>query len=693
MSLEENILYQDASDSHHIKDTVNIHSHNKLNTTDSKNNTITDEINTENGNGITNNITAASTTDSLLDNSDDNEQDPDQDEADVVGRALTAIVDIGSNGIRFSISSKAPHHARIMPCVFKDRLGISLFDAQLPDSANSNQQAKKPIPQDAIQEIVQAMIRFKWICEDFGVPENGVRVVATEATREAANSKEFRDIIYQTTGWKVDLLSKEDEGRCGAYGVASSFHDISGLFMDLGGGSSQISWISANDGEVRISEYPVSLPYGAAALTHRLKFEDSREVYDEIKKAYELALEKINLPQSLIDEAEREGGFRLFVCGGGFRGLGHLILSQNPNYPIQTIINGYSIGFKQVKNMSNYLLLKNEIPKFNSNNINNNNEKEKIFRVSARREQQLPAVGLLVSAAFESLPKIKTVHFSEGGVREGVLYSMIPNSIKIEDPLLTATRPYAPLLSDNYWDLLKTGLPTIGVPDEVAHRVVPALCNIAFVHCSYPKELQPTAALHIATTGIISGSHGLSHKIRALIGIACCERWGADIPPIEESYYKKLEKLVLEADSDNGESLLYWTKYCGKMMYVICGIHPGGNIRPGSLLFKVRNSASATTTPGAISTTIGTANASANESADELEISVNNNLKNLNFTNPPIMAKSEVLVILPTDDVKYSYSVRSRIMTLQKKIKKLNKTYNGPEKVKVIVQYGNTNEV
>ncbi|GMF57416.1 unnamed protein product [[Candida] boidinii] len=127
-------------------------------------------------------------------------------------------------------------------------------------------------------------------------------------------------------------------------------------------------------------------------------------------------------------------------------------------------------------------------------------------------------------------------------------------------------------------------------------------------------------------------------------------------------------------------------------MYVICGIHPGGNIRPGSLLFKVRNSASATATPGAISTTIGTANASANESADELEISVNNTLKNLNFANP-IMAKSEVLVILPTDDVKYSYSVRSRIMTLQKKIKKLNKTYNGPEKVKVIVQYGNTNDV
>ncbi|GMF05691.1 unnamed protein product [Ambrosiozyma monospora] len=198
-----------------------------------------------------------------------------------------------------------------------------------------------------------------------------------------------------------------------------------------------------------------------------------------------------------------------------------------------------------------------------------------------------------MSAAFSSLPKIKTVHFSEGGVREGVLYSMIPNEIKIEDPLLTATRPYAPLLADKYWELLRMSLPNKSnvVPDEVALRVVPALCNIAFVHCSYPKELQPTASLHVATTGIIAGSHGLSHKIRALIGIATCERWGADIPPSQETFYRRLERLVMDADPEHGESLLYWTKYCGKMMHVICGIHPGGNIRPGSLLFQVKEDA------------------------------------------------------------------------------------------------------
>ncbi|CDK27804.1 unnamed protein product [Kuraishia capsulata CBS 1993] len=568
-----------------------------------------------------------------------------ENEAEVVGRALIAIVDIGSNGIRFSISSKAPHHARIMPCVFKDRIGISLFDVQLPDSASST--ARRPIPEDAILEICRAMKRFKLICEDFGVPPEGVRVVATEATREAANSKEFRDAIYQKTGWHVDLLSKEDEGKCGAFGVASSFHRVSGLFMDLGGGSTQLSWISSVNGVVKMSELQVSLPYGAAALTHRLKFEDRKDVYNEIKQAYELALERINIPQHLIEEAEANGGFDLYTCGGGFRGLGHLLLSQDQGYPIQTIINGYSTNVEQVRSVVDYLVLKKEVPRINGN--------EKIFRVSARRQQQLPAVGLLVSAALESLPKIRTVHFSEGGVREGVLYSIYSNAIRSEDPLLTASRPYAPLLSNNYYELLKAGLPPGVVPDEVLNSVAPALCNLAFVHCSYPKELQPTAALHVATTGIIAGSHGLSHKVRALISIATCERWGCDIPPSQETFYAQLEKLVMQSDARNGERLLYWTKYCGKIMHVICGIHPGGNIRPGSLLFQVR----------------------ANNSTAEVA----------GTTAEDPTSKYDVLVLLSPNDVKSSYSVRSRIFSLQKKIKKLNNSYSGTDKVTVNVQY------
>lgn len=62
-----------------------------------------------------------------------------------------------------------------------------------------------------------------------------MRVLATEATRAAENSAEFRGKVKERVGWDVDLLSKEMEGRVGAMGVASGFGEVEGLVLDLGG--------------------------------------------------------------------------------------------------------------------------------------------------------------------------------------------------------------------------------------------------------------------------------------------------------------------------------------------------------------------------------------------------------------------------------------------------------------------------
>lgn len=586
-----------------------------------------------------------------------------EDEAEVVGRALIGIVDIGSNGIRFSISSKASHHARIMPCVFKDRVGISLFDVQY----SAQTQEKIPIPKETIIEICAAMKRFQLICDDFGVPESGVRIVATEATREAVNSQEFRDAIYDSTGWEVELLSKEAEGRLGSYGVSSSFDSLSGLFMDLGGGSTQLSWIQSVKGEITMSPNPVSLPYGAASISRRLKLEDKKDVFFEIQKAYKQAFEQIQVPPEMLAEANRKGGFQLYCCGGGLRGLGYVLMSEIKAYAIPTIINGFSCSFSDLINLSNYLLLKSQVPS------------PEVFKVSDRRRAQLPGVGLLISAASESLPKIKTVYFAEGGVREGALYSMLPREIRAQDPLIIATRPYAPLLADKYLQLLRTALPAHHVPREVRERIAPALCNLAFVHSSYPKELQPTAALHVATTGIIAGAHGLSHRTRALIGIALCDRWGGDIPPLEEHYKNSLCDLVKrEGERKEMERIVWWTKYCGTVMYVICGVHPGGNIRDNVFNFKIDEAnltnTTTSTTGGSAgagsvnSTTVGGGAATTEAEVDEVEGK----------------RRFDVIVQISGDDVKTSASVRGRILTLQKKVRKLSR--GSSEKVKIGVE-------
>jgi retrograde regulation protein 2 len=138
-----------------------------------------------------------------------------------------------SNGIRFSISDLSPPTARSLPTNFQSRLGISLYDAQYNDGDPNS--PRVPIPQPIIDSVVDALQRFKVTCADFRVPESNIKVLATEATRTAVNSMDFRRQIQDATGWEVQMLAKEEEGRIGAMGVASSFQAVEGLVMDLGG--------------------------------------------------------------------------------------------------------------------------------------------------------------------------------------------------------------------------------------------------------------------------------------------------------------------------------------------------------------------------------------------------------------------------------------------------------------------------
>ena len=118
-------------------------------------------------------------------------------------RKLTVL----SNGIRFSISDLSPPRARILPTIYQDRYDVSLYDAQYDG------EIRIPIPQAIINGVLDALRQFMQTCQDFEVPKDHVRVVATEATRTAVNSADFLDQIYAGVGVKVEMLAKEEEGR------------------------------------------------------------------------------------------------------------------------------------------------------------------------------------------------------------------------------------------------------------------------------------------------------------------------------------------------------------------------------------------------------------------------------------------------------------------------------------------------
>lgn len=502
---------------------------------------------------------------------------------------LRALVDMGSNGIRFSITDLSPPLTRTLPTLHQSRAGISLYDAQRSSSG-----ALQPISDVVIEDVVRAFKRFARTCSDFGVPDRNIEILATEATRTAPNSEHFRARIRDATGWEVKLLGKGEEGRVGALGIGSSLPEVSGLVMDLGGGSTQLSWLIKKDGEGEV-QMPeggaVSLPFGAAALSRRLGEAEKegsvgeleREVATKVKEAYET----LQVPEELKGDAEERGGFTLYLSGGGFRGWGYILLSRHriSPYPIPAI-NGFSAP-------RSAFLSTDAVKATAQASLDSEAENaDGLFRVSERRATQVPAVAFLIRTLSHALPQVRTIRFCQGGVREGHLFASLPVSIRAQNPLVVATAPYASAASSAHLPrLLASALPpdsSAGAQDDYKSVFTPALmqafANLMYIHASHPKDLQATAALRSTTSGVLAGVHGLLHESRALLALLLCARYGSEVPPSDAVFRRNLEALV------ESPWTLWWVNYLGAVAGLVAEVYPAGVVEgaEGRVGFEMR---------------------------------------------------------------------------------------------------------
>ena len=460
----------------------------------------------------------------------------------------------------------SPLTARIIPTLFQDRCGISLYDAQYSKGGQ-----KGPIPGEIIQRVLAALKGFKRTCEDFGV--SNVRVVATEATREAINSVHYRQAIEDATGWKVEMLTKEEEGRIGTLGVASSFSSIRGLVLDLGGGSVQLSWVVTENGE---TETPprgaVSLPYGAAALSRLLaEVEDqggkaAQNLQQKLTDQFRQAIHDLDIPSAVINTAKREDGLALYLSGGGFRGWGYILMASHPvqPYPIP-LINGFRVPIASF------------LPNANIHSTVDNS----IFRISSRRASQVPAVSFLITSLVAALPAIATIYFAQGGLREGLLFSTLPPSIRSQHPIVTATAPFTPSSTEALVKLLRSGIPvheTPGAPARwdllcpeflVDDTFLTSVIHLVNAHTPLPKDIRAAAALRSTTTGILASAHGIGHQERALLGLVLCERWDSELSPADSDFLEKMQQLV-------GANEAWWAKYIGRLARGVGECYPAG---------------------------------------------------------------------------------------------------------------------
>ena len=248
------------------------------------------------------------------------------------------------------------------------------------------------------------------------------------------------------------------------------------------GGSTQLTWLLSRDGKVESSPAgSVSLPYGAAALTQRLSTLNTEaergSLASSMTSAFQKAYEDIKLPSSLLHQASH-GGLPLYLSGGGFRGWGYILMSSHKfsPYPIP-IINGFSVGrhaFAQTASIA-HIASKND---------------PSIFRVSKRRASQIPAVAFLVDCLMNAIPCINTVHFCQGGVREGFLFDSLPTDTKAQDPLCSATTSHGPPSADKIAALLYVALPPDNPkldrshPRSLSKELCRSIADIMYLHAS-----------------------------------------------------------------------------------------------------------------------------------------------------------------------------------------------------------------
>lgn len=149
-----------------------------------------------------------------------------------------AAIDIGSNAVRLLIAN-----------ILESEDGYSYkkdtllrVPLRLGDEAFLNQK----LSEKKIKELTQTMIAFRNLMDVFKVTE--YRAFATSAMREAKNGQEVIKRIKQDANIKIEIITGNNEAKM----IYSSHiedtldHKVNYLYIDVGGGSTELSIFSKN---------------------------------------------------------------------------------------------------------------------------------------------------------------------------------------------------------------------------------------------------------------------------------------------------------------------------------------------------------------------------------------------------------------------------------------------------------------
>jgi exopolyphosphatase / guanosine-5'-triphosphate,3'-diphosphate pyrophosphatase len=313
-----------------------------------------------------------------------------------------AVIDIGSNSVRLVVYEAM------------ERSLITLFNEKALCGLGREVQSTGLLAPDAVIKALTSLRRFRALCRVMKVSR--VHAIATAACRDARNGADFIAKAERICGVKIEILSGPREARLSALGVVSGVHRPDGIVGDLGGGSLEL--IDVHGNRVRGG---VTLPLGSLALQDLS--------HKSLKRAERIVKAEI----SEVEQIRAGRGRAFYAVGGTWRALARIHIIQS-EYPLR-VMHGYSIPAPDA------LDFVQRLRRLVTANMLANIE------IIADARRPLLAYAALVLEYIIRFAKPKTIVFSTFGVREGLLYEMLPEAERARDGFLCAAQDLNKLLS------------------------------------------------------------------------------------------------------------------------------------------------------------------------------------------------------------------------------------------------------
>ena len=296
---------------------------------------------------------------------------------------VLAAIDLGSNSFHMVVARVVQGEIRPV-----EKLGEKVQLAAGVDRLNY-------LSEEAQQRGLECLQRFAQRIR--GMPHNAVQIVGTNALRMARNAREFIRQAEAVIGYPIEVISGREEARLIYLGVSHTLADDLGrrLVIDIGGGSTE--FIIGERFEAQALE---SLHMGC--VSYRDRFFSEPVV---TKQQFDRAITQASLELQVIQRNFLKLGWN--SCVG----------SSGTIKAIEQVIYNNALSNEGITRPA-LLEVKRRVLELG--------EVDQLDKLGVRKDRASifpPGLAILI-AAFDVL-RIDKVSFSDGALREGVLYDMV----------------------------------------------------------------------------------------------------------------------------------------------------------------------------------------------------------------------------------------------------------------------------